>query len=396
MARKSSSVFCHPLSNFTKQHIKSVSKDYDILYKDNLESHIWVYELYSQIQKRCGNNCVLKGGASAQLFLPLNLQRLTKDIDCATDLSPKELFNVMHSIKNSYMSGKFYTNYKEYIPKRIKREGHDIPMMTFIYDIPFQYQTKMKTRYPGLKIDFLFLDTKILHKTKIEAGETLGLKLNYTPIIIDKYSTISDKLLTLAFTTLGLETYKLDALYKNIFDLSCLLKVCNDFTSFKIISERIEESLQHEIEMKNGKKVRMKEFLEDVLSTLFNLSLTNMSIEYNNILPTLKWFGEQYFQEKVRDILTADLWSILCLHLYIWTYALMTYTLSKNYSPLNGINIVLDELDYFISLDKKGRRKHKAELKRRIIIKEPGLNVDATGSPLRLMYLDYILTYCKI
>jgi hypothetical protein len=393
---KKSSIFTHPFDYFTKQHIKAFAKETDIIYKDNLESHIWIYELHSQIQKRCGDRCVLKGGASTQLHLPVNLQRLTNDIDCATDLSRKELFDVMRSIKEDYIKAKFYTSYEEYIPKIVRREGRTIPMMTFIYDIPFAYQTKMRQRYPGMKIDFLFLDTKALHIAKLKPVETIGLKLNYTPICIDKYSTTSDKLLTLATETLGLEATKIDALYKNVYDLSCLLKVTDDLESFKIISERLKKSVQHEIEVKNASHVTIEEFFKDLLDSILYLSLTNMIADYNRILPNLIWFGQQTLPGETRAMLTADLWSILCLHLYVWTYALRDYTLSKDCSRLIGIDVILDEYDYYLALAKKERRKYKSELKRRILEKEPAMNIDATGNPLRLMYYDYILTFCSL
>jgi hypothetical protein len=396
MARKSSSVFIHPFNYFERHNIKSYSKENGLLYKDNLESHIWIYELHGQIQKRCGESCVLKGGASTQLHLPLNLQRLTNDIDCATDLTSKELFGVMKSIKDNYIRGRFYTSYEEYIPKFVKSGGRTVPMMTFIYDIPFQYKTKMRQTFPGLKLDFLFLDTKTLHKETLKTPETLGLKLKYNPICIDKYSTFSDKLLTLATSTLGLEAHKIDALYKNVYDLSCLLKVCNDLESFIIISERMKESYHHEIEVKNGMKVSIDTFFRDILDSLLYLSLTNMLTEYNKILPTLLWFGEQTLQEENRAVLNADLWSILCLYLYIWTYALMEYNSGEDYSKLYGLNSVLDQYDYYLSLQKKERRKHKNDLKTRILNKEPNLNISATGNPLRLMFLDYIFTSCPI
>jgi hypothetical protein len=391
---RKATIFTHPFDYFTEQHIKTYAKENDIVFKDNLESHMWVYELHSQLQKRCGNRIILKGGASSQLHVPVNLQRLTNDIDCATDLSRKELFDVMRSIKESYIKAKFYTSYEEYIPKSVQREGRTIPMMTFIYDIPFAYQTKMRERYPGMKMDFLFLDTKTLHSTQLNPVETLGMKLNYNPICIDKYSTTSDKLLTLATETLGLEANKIDALYKNVYDVSCLLKVTNDLDSFKLISERLKESVNHEIKVKNALHVTLEDFFKDLLDSILYLSLTNMTADYNRILPNLMWFGKQTLPGDTRSMLSADLWSILCLHLYVWTYALRNYIISKDYSTLIGIDVVLTEYEYYLSLFKKERRKYKSELKRRILEKEASLNIDATGNPLRLMYYDYIMTNC--
>lgn len=391
---RKSSTFTHPFEYFTKPHIKEFATEKDIVFKDNLESHMWIYEIHSQLQKRCGDRIVLKGGAASQLHVPANLQRLTNDIDCATSLSKKDLFDVMNSIKDSYIKAKFYTSYEEYVPKSILKEGRTIPMMTFIYDIPFVYQTKMRQRYPGIKIDFLFLDTNNLHTAKLKPVETLGMKLNYNPICIDKYSTTSDKLLTLATETLGIEANRVDALYKNIYDVACLLKVTDDIDSFKIISERLKESVNHEIEVKNACHVTLEAFFKDLLDSILYLSLTNITADYNRILPNLVWFGQQTLPGETRLMLNADLWSILCLHLYVWTYALRNYIFSKDYSKLIGFDVILSEYDYYLTLAKKERKKYKLELKKRILAKEPSINIDATGNPLRLMYYDYIMTYC--
>jgi hypothetical protein len=60
--RKHRSVLCHSNSSFTSRHIKTASKILGLSYKESLETHIWVYELHSQIQKRAGDRCVLIGG----------------------------------------------------------------------------------------------------------------------------------------------------------------------------------------------------------------------------------------------------------------------------------------------------------------------------------------------
>lgn len=395
MNRKHRPILCHPNSNFTSRHIKTASKILGLSYKESLETHIWVYELHSQIQKRAGDRCVLKGGASTQLYLPIDYQRCTADLDCTTDLTPKELGKIMYSIKEDFYKNNIYSSYIEYIPRNVKLHGRTIPMMTFIFDLPFQFSKKKWLRHPGIKMDFLFLDIKKLHKTELLNGETLGLNLSYTPITIDKYSTISDKLITLASKSLGLERNKLEGIYKNIYDLYWLINTYNDLESFKIISQRIKESLSIEIEMKNGKPVTVDELLEDILCTIYDIATVSLLQSSSELPFAIMRFKEESLQKEFRDSLNTDMWSVLCLYLYIWTFSLKTYISSKDHSKLEGINTVIDAYDYYLSLVKKERRTFKRELKERVTSRDPLLNLEGTGNPLRLIYLDYILSNMK-
>ena len=270
-----------------------------------------------------------------------------------------------------------------------------IPMMTFIFDIPFVFKTKKRIRYPGIKIDFLFLNISKLHKTKLISNETLGLKLNYVPIAIDKYSTISDKLITLASNSLGLENFKLEALYKNIYDLYCLINTYNDLESFKIISDRIKDSLNIELEMKKGEYITVDLLLKDILFTLYDIATFSLKINHSELPWQIKKFQDNTMQKEVREKLNVDMWSVMCLYLYIWVFSIKTYINDKDYSKLQGINSVIDQYEYFSSLMKKERRAFKRDLKDQIKIKDPNLILEGTGNPLRLIYLNYILDNLK-
>lgn len=395
MTRNKKTVLCHPSASFTKGYIKSVSKELGILNKFTLEDHIWVYELHSQIQKRTKNRCVLKGGASTQLYLPLEFQRLTADIDCATDLSRRELEKVMRSIKEDFNKNGIHCSYKEYIPKEVILHGRTIPMMTFIFDVPFVFNSWKRHRYPGLKIDFLFLDIEKLHTTRLSKSKTIGVELSYKPIVIDQYSTISDKFLTLAPNLSGLQRNQLDRIYKNIYDLYCLINSHNDLESFKIISERIKESLETEIKMKNANPINIETLLNDILYSTYDIATFSLVENHSELPIQIVRFQEASMTEQTRQILNTDMWSIMALYLYIWVFSLKSFILEESYYKLEGINIVIDEYAYYKSLGKKERRAFKRVLKSRINSKDPLLNLEGTGHPLRLICLDYILSNMK-
>ncbi|MBV7274211.1 nucleotidyl transferase AbiEii/AbiGii toxin family protein [Clostridium sp. PL3] len=395
MARNKKTILSHPSNNFTRGYIKSVSRNLGILNNYALEDHIWVYELHSQIQKRIKNRCILKGGASTQLHLPLEFQRLTADIDCATNLSRRELEKVMYSIKDDFNKVGIHCSYKEYIPKDVRLHGRTLPIMTFIFYMPFVFSSWKRKRYPGLKLDFLFLDIEKLHTTKLSKLETLGLELSYSPIVIDEYSTISDKFLTLSPNLSGLQREQLDKIYKNIYDLYCLINTYSDLKSFKIVSERFKESLDAEINMKNAKPIDIDTLLDDILRTTYDVATLSLMNNCSELPIQILRFQEVSMTKENRQLLNTDMWSIMALYIYIWVFSLKDYISKKNYSKLEGINVVISEFDYYKSLGKKERRSFKRSLKSRINSKAPFLNLEGTGHPLRLIYLDYILTNMK-
>ena len=45
------------------------------------EQFIWDLEIFLQFQRKLGDKIVLKGGAAAQFYIPINAQRTSIDID---------------------------------------------------------------------------------------------------------------------------------------------------------------------------------------------------------------------------------------------------------------------------------------------------------------------------
>lgn len=391
MRKKPSSILCNNQSYFTKQQINAAITKFGILKKEVLESHIWCYEIFGQLQKRAEGRFTLKGGACTQLYLPLDTQRCTPDLDCVTELSKKELFNILSTIKNDFNANRLPTTFREYIPKKVRREGRTIPMATFILDLPFIFKTGKRRRLPGLKIDFLFMKTDVLHTTKIDSGEVIGLKLNYSPQCIDLYSMISDKLLTLAASSIGLDINRIEAIYKNIYDLYNLINTYNTMACFKAVAQRLQHSLYLETEMKNAPTVTVEYLLEDIFLTL--CQVFQLDLIENYIVPvTLCGYEQEYLQEEMRNELNIDKWSIMSMYLLIWISALKDYIQNKDSSKLNGINLVLDEYEHYLSMERRQKKLYISALKERITSKGLTLNLNPVTTPLRIIYLDYIVS----
>lgn len=391
MSNKFASLFCHNYNNFSKQHISSVAEQYGLTKRDVLESHLWVYELYSHIQQYSGDKCVLKGGACAQLYLPLSAQRCTADIDAATSLTPKELNDVLYSIRYEYNMKKFYATYSEYIPEMVKRNGKTIPLMTFMFNLPFVFKSGKKKRAPALKIDFLLLDTERLDKTYVSKGETIGLKLNYSPFCISPYSLICDKLLTFAVSSIGLEIYKSDGFYKNIYDLFYLINNYNDINSFKIIANHLKDSAKLEFDIKKMTPISLDQLLEDILYNLYRIAVRDLSKNFEAPSKRLMKFQETALQKDIRNDLTLDTWSIMAMYLYIWTSAVKDFISKGDLSNLDAINKIINEFEYYLSLNDKAQVPYIKTLKTKILADDNRFYLEDIEEPLRIIYLHYII-----
>ena len=72
----------HAAKYFTKDEILRRAKYYEYPNPLAVEIFLWDCELTAQLQVLC-NKMVLKGGAAAQLHLPLEKQRGSVDVDLA-------------------------------------------------------------------------------------------------------------------------------------------------------------------------------------------------------------------------------------------------------------------------------------------------------------------------
>lgn len=380
----------HKYDSFAKSNISKIHKIYGIESWESIESHLWVYELYYQIQKRVGQNCVLKGGACAQLHLPLDVQRCTLDIDLATSLNSKELIDLLKSIVKDFNSNDFPSDFREYIPRIPLSDNKLIPMKTFLFTLPFKYKGKNERGFADMKMDFVFLPTDILPASYIRDGKTFGLNLKYTPFSLNQYSIISNKLLTFAVNSIGIDRYKIASFYKNIYDLYYLINEYNDLQCIKSVSEIIYDNICLEFSLKNMKPMDTSALLDDILITLHNLFIYDLLLLEPKVSKRLLNFEESCLQASARIDLSFDTWSIMAMYIYIWVTTLKEYITTGNSSGVEMINEILDFYDYYLSMEKKERRMVMREYRKVIFSNDTRLMLSKSIHPLRIIYLYFI------
>lgn len=379
----------HNYYNFTEEHIGIESKYFGIKNKSILERHIWIYELHSHIQKKLDGNCILKGGACAQLYLPLNFQRCTEDLDLYTDLNPIKLKNKMNSLAKDFNISNIQVKIYEYIPKSVRDHGKTMPITTIIMELPLIFRSDKKKRTTGIKIDFLHIDTKSIEKNIIYNGEVLGLRLNYEPVSMPLYSIIASKLLTFGVNTIGVESFKKDKLFKNLYDVYYMIKSNDDMETLKKVGDYIRNNIDLEFYVKGIEKIDLDEILKDILKELYYLSVEDILEEFQGYSKRLIEFEENYIQQNIIDKLCYDKWAVMAGYVYLWVYALREYMINDNCYVIEKMQKVFIEYKLFKNLSINEQEKfikdkiNELKLKRKLMY-------DFIEDPLRIIILTAI------
>ncbi|MFU0825019.1 MAG: Nucleotidyl transferase AbiEii/AbiGii toxin family protein [Clostridium sp.] len=388
---KKSEFLNHDYHNFTEQHIGIESKYFGIENKSILERHIWIYEVHSQIQKRLKNSCVLKGGACAQLYLPLEVQRCTEDLDIYTSLNPVKLKKELQYLAKDFNMSKIPAKIHEYIPKSVRLYGKTMPITTIIINLPFIFKESRKRGASELKIDFLHVDIKRLQKNFINNGEVLGLELKYTPNCMSLYSIIGAKLIVFAVNTIGIEGFKKDKLYKNMYDVYYLIENNNDIDTLKKVGDYLKDNIDMEFYVKGIEKVSLDDILTDILKELYILSVEDIKEGYEGISKRVKKFEDNYIQKRISYKLTYDRWGIMASYIYIWVYALKKYIMNDDCGSLEDMDHVFKEYEYYNTLSSKQQINYLNNIIDKLRVRED-LRYDFVEEPLRLIYLHNIIS----
>lgn len=386
-----SNFLTHEYSDFTEDNIANEANYYGMKNKSILERHFWIYEFHSKLQQRLKDKLVLKGGACAQIYLPLATQRCTEDLDLYTSLSPNKLRFEFSSLIKEFNSKKISCKAQEYIPRSVQIHGKNMPITTFIVKLPFVYRENRKSGVSELKVDFLHVDTSRLKVNSIEGKNILGLKLRYNPMCISLHSIIGAKILTFGANTVGIEKFKKDKHYKNIYDVFYLINENSDVDTLIGVWKHLKNNLSLEFKVKGIEPINLGIILEDIMKQLYFLAVEDLRRSYMGPPARVIIFQENYISQNISDNLDADQWSIMAMYLLIWTYSLKQYNVNKDYSKLQIFNNIIDEYNTFNNLSAKEGSNYIENIKVKLRSKRETFNFDVIREPLRLIFLRTIL-----
>jgi hypothetical protein len=390
-----SNFLTHEYSNFTEYNIANEANYYGINNKSILERHFWIYEFHSKLQHRLKERTILKGGACAQLYLPVATQRCTEDLDLYTNLNSKELKSEFNSLIKEFNINKIQSKAQEYIPRSVQLHGKTMPITTFIVKLPFIYRENRKSGVSQLKVDFLHVDTNRLKINHLDKRSTLGLGLRYNPLCISLHSIIGAKLLTFGANTVGIENFKKDKHYKNIYDVFYLINENNDVDTLIGVSNYIKDNISLEFKVKGIEPIKILTILEDMIKQLYFLAVEDLRRSYMGPSVRIIIFQQNYIRQNINDDLDQDQWSIMAMYLLIWTHALKNYVISGNFSELQLFNDIIEEYDSFNNLSDKEQIKYINNMKDKLRSKKETFILDVINEPLRLIFLYFIFYNLK-
>ncbi len=244
-----------------KKNIDAIRKEHGFRDLLPLEKFIMDFEMLTHIQKVLPD-CVVKGGMAVPFHLSdKKLRRLSVDIDIVTKRTRSEVIEAMKQV-----SAKLADVIKISDPHNPRRDPNKkLPLLTYFCN----YQSSIEDN-PELKIEIFHnnnmqIQSKLIHSE----DEIIGLPIDFPLSIYDHGSLIGDKLTTLPFKTIGIDSNRESDVPKQIYDIATLLKNISRELPLELIFDTFRQISRDEISYFTNHAPTFQEILDD-LNTFSN------------------------------------------------------------------------------------------------------------------------------
>ena len=260
----------HFQSYLNKQSIEEIRQVHGFRDSLPLEKFIMDFEVLTHIQQVLPD-CVVKGGMATPFHLnDKKLQRLSVDIDLVTASSRDQVIKAMETVSNKLAD--VIKIGDPYVPRN--KPNKKLPLLTYYCD----YQSSIDDN-PEIKIEIFYGNDMKIQSKKINNNiEIIGILINFPLSIYEHGSLIGDKLTTLPFNTIGIDSNREIDVPKQIYDIATLLKSLPNPVPMRMIIDTFEKISKTEISYFKGTKPSV----DDVLKDLANFSET-LLIDENQI-----------------------------------------------------------------------------------------------------------------
>lgn len=239
-----------------------------------LEKFIMDFEVLAHIQEVLPD-CVVKGGMAVPFHLhDKTLRRLSVDIDIVTGSSRDEVIEAMKSVSKKL--DKVVIIVDPYNPKR--HSNKELPLLTYFCDYTSSIDDK-----PEIKIEIFYGNSMEIKFKKIESKiEIIGFSIDFPLSIYDHGSLIGDKLTTLPFNTIGIESNRELDVPKQIYDIATLLKSIPDEPPIDTIIDTFKKISGDEISYFKENEPTFEDVLHDLESFSDTLLVIKNQIKLNS------------------------------------------------------------------------------------------------------------------
>ncbi len=351
----------------SKEKLLELSRTAGFTQPQVVELFRWDLELVSQVQG-LSKDFVLKGGAAAQLYIPIEKQRGSVDVDLLFPPRQESLGKVIRVLNRKFASRAPFFQFEEYKPKR---PTANLPMKTYDVSLP-----SVLTDSCRIKLDVLLIEIGVPFHTIKRSKTFAGTVENVT--CSTPGALIGDKLLTLAKDTIGIQ--QIEDYPKQLYDLemlayvgSCGVAELTDAVKTVKILTPVEASFRN-------KHVEPVDALEDVKKTMTDFSSIDLASADRQFKKAVNDFQQFYVSE-----------SQMGIKLYEWSCRILRMRFLASLIQLHlKDRLSFQEMERFLSLSKAISSRAKAakageleEARSRLLklLKRPGVR-ELKGKPL--------------
>ena len=210
----------HPQNCFDRSTILGRKRKLGLTNEARIELFLWDLEIFCQIHKRLKNLVILRGGAAAQLYFPVERQRTSVDIDMICSAREREIKDCLNEIEKAFRGKGNLLKFQFHKPREANTE---LPLLTFFLTIPSEVVAgNGKKGVQEIKVEFLPNNMEWPSK-QLKSPQVFALETNQSYRVLTLEALIADKLTTLGPNTIGIPELRRDELCKQIYDIDGLL-----------------------------------------------------------------------------------------------------------------------------------------------------------------------------
>ena len=302
----------HKASSFRPDVLAERANRFGFSQASEVEVFAWALELCGQLQDVAGRSLVLKGGAAAQLYLPLEKQRASVDLDFVTSLPGDEVRQLLHNLSAKFAVAHPYFLFREYIPEEPEV---GLPRESYFVAVPASLsQPGVETAGPpgrDVKVDILYLDEP-LPAQEVAPRAAFALDLAFSPYCFSVGTLIGDKFLTLATESIGIPATRAADLTKQLYDLDHLTRVEMNERTMADMCQAIEVLVPIESRYR-GIQVTVPAVIGQIRETLSGWAAVDLGMASPEVKGHITAFQGNYLRAEAR--LPLHGWAIRALRL---------------------------------------------------------------------------------
>ena len=290
----------HDIVSFSPECLRARAEEMAFTQVTEVEVFAWALEIYGQLQAASGEGLLLKGGAAAQLYIPLERQRASVDIDLLAHIEPEAVRDVLDEVSRRLASDLPYFVFEEYTPTQ---PDVALPLQTFLVVVPSSLGQTAATETGqiagrSIKVDVFYLKELVEH-TELEGVQTFALDLAFSPRCLAIGPLIGDKLLTLATKSIGIPQARAGDLPKQVYDLDNLtyLTLSEGDTEKLIATVRALVDVESSFRGIRATVFQVLDHIEEALTTFSTLDLREGDPDLRRHVFNLQ---SQYLREPMR------------------------------------------------------------------------------------------------